>query len=351
MEDGRHSDPVADFAEALRNAGLVVRGAPIMDDRIHRVPVEGKPSGLDGAYNAVIRGDRAFGWYQNWLIHEKPVAWHAGSGQRMTREERRHLADIRRDHDAARDSAVREQQERAAIACQTLWDAAKPVDTHPYLRRKDVPSYGLRQGVAGQEIITIRDGGEPHVTSLEGKLFVPMRDLGGKLWSIQYIRDDGMKRYHPGGRKEGCHFVIGPVGMHETPMCIAEGYATAASVFSIADAATVAAFDSGNLLPVAQALRERHPSRALIVAGDNDHARERETVPDGKPRANVGREAAERAAKAVGGVVALPHFAADEPALSDWNDYLTAHGLEPSRAAFRREIDRAQRQTQESKRR
>jgi hypothetical protein len=44
------NDPITPFADALRAAGLVVKREPVMDDKIRRVDVEGKPGGRDGSY-------------------------------------------------------------------------------------------------------------------------------------------------------------------------------------------------------------------------------------------------------------------------------------------------------------
>jgi hypothetical protein len=38
-------DHVRQLDEAIRDAGLVLKGDPHFDDRIHRVDVEGKPGG------------------------------------------------------------------------------------------------------------------------------------------------------------------------------------------------------------------------------------------------------------------------------------------------------------------
>jgi putative DNA primase/helicase len=340
-------DHVTQFADALRAAGLTLKGAPLLDDRIHRVDVEGKPGGKDGSYRAIIEGDRAYGWFQNWLIHQKPVAWHADGDHRLTREQRRHLAQERADRDAERAKALQEQHRHVAETCQALWDAADPVDTHPYLTRKGVPSYGLRAGVAGQTVPASRDDGTQYVVNLEGKLFVPMRDERGKLCSLQYITDDGRKRYHPGGRKEGCHFTIGNLEGVK-PICVAEGYATAASVNQLSELPTITAFDSGNLLPVALAYRSALSNRPIILTGDNDHARERETGLDGKPKPNAGKLAALAAANAVGGVAVLPRFAEDDTG-SDFNDLISSVGLEAAQAQFRRSLAMAERERQGGK--
>jgi phage/plasmid primase-like uncharacterized protein len=51
-----------------------------------------------------------------------------------------------------------------------------------------------------------------------------------------------------------------------------------------------------------------------------------------RPKANVGRLAAEHAAAASGGMVMLPQFTADDPG-SDWNDLILRSG----RSEFRRQ--------------
>jgi putative DNA primase/helicase len=114
------------------------------------------------------------------------------------------------------------------------------------------------------------------------------------------------------------------VNSGETPetVIIAEGLATALSVQQFRpDATIIAAIDAGNLLPVAQVMRQRYPDAQIIIAADND-------IKPGEP--NTGKSAAEKAAKAVSGRVALPQ--SEEKA--DWNDFHQQHGLEAAAAAF-----------------
>ena len=56
--------------------------------------------------------------------------------------------------------------------------------------------------------------------------------------------------------------------------------------------ATIAAFDSGNVVHVAEAFREKYPEKAILIAGDDDRH-----LPT-----NPGRAKAELAAKKVGGL-------------------------------------------------
>lgn len=74
---------------------------------------------------------------------------------------------------------------------------------------------------------------------------------------------------------------------------IAEGYATAGSISDAIGHATVAAFDSGNLMAVATALKDKYPDKAVIIAGDDDlhllNLRRFEPIPDVKRRKRLHR--------------------------------------------------------------
>ncbi|MDR1647772.1 MAG: DUF927 domain-containing protein [Zoogloeaceae bacterium] len=117
-----------------------------------------------------------------------------------------------------------------------------------------------------------------------------------------------------GGRKAGCYFSIGkPKGV----ICIAEGYATAASVHEATGHAVAVAFDCGNLGPVAESLRAKLPDVRIVLCADDDRGTE----------GNPGLTKAREAAAAVGGVVAIPDFGegrADK--WTDFNDMCTTMG-------------------------
>ena len=149
----------------------------------------------------------------------------------------------------------------------------------------------------------------------EGKLIVTMRDAG-VIHSVQTIGPDGDKRFHPGGRVTGCYFCTGkPDGV----LCIAEGYATGASIHEATGYAVAVAFNAGNLLPVAKAIRARFPDMCLIVCADDDT----------KTEGNPGLTKACEAALAIGGLLAIPDFGEARPeGASDFNDLHQAQGLE-----------------------
>jgi putative DNA primase/helicase len=74
----------------------------------------------------------------------------------------------------------------------------------------------------------------------------------------------------------------------------------------------IAAFDSGNLLAVATAIRERHRDKQIIIAGDDDHRLDN----------NPGRSKALEAAAAVNAVLVFPDLSAEQrgQGMTDFND-------------------------------
>ncbi|HAU5703940.1 TPA: DUF927 domain-containing protein [Citrobacter freundii] len=155
----------------------------------------------------------------------------------------------------------------------------------------------------------------------DGSLLLVLKNGAGATTGAQVIKPDGSKRLVAGTVKKASFGVVNSVELTET-VIIAEGLATALSVQQFRpDATIIAAIDAGNLLPVAQVMRQRYPDAQIIIAADND-------IKPGEP--NTGKSAAEKAAKAVSGRVALPQ--SEEKA--DWNDFHQQHGLEAAAAAF-----------------
>ena len=98
---------------------------------------------------------------------------------------------------------------------------------------------------------------------------IPLLDpITDQLCNLQFISDAGSKKYLTGGRVKGCCFFIGEPGevvLHRGRLCDrcqrARGYGHAVAI----------AFDCGNLLPVATAMRTRFPSARIVIAADDDY--------------------------------------------------------------------------------
>lgn len=204
------------------------------------------------------------------------------------------------------------RHDATAKEAQRLWGLASDRGESAYLVRKSIIAYGVRFGGAGE-------------------LLIPLRDGAGVLWNIQTIAaikpNTGTdKLYMKGGKKSGLWHTLGSIEGAGVVL-IAEGYATAASLHAATGYPVAVAFDAGNLLHVAKAVRVLNPSALLVLCADNDTATKART---GK---NVGVEKAIAAAKAVGGLYALPSTLPDGQ--SDFNDLHLLHGGDAGLTAVR----------------
>ena len=263
------------FRDAMRSAGLApVKFTPLADGRIHRFRIEGDKAGSKNGWCVLYDAHGAFGSWKTGESH----AWRAERALPMTAAE---LAEQRRQFEAMRRQRAEEEKrvhEAARVKSARLWSLAKPAAAaHPYLVRKGIKAFGCRQ--------------------LRDSLMIPARDAAGVLRTLQFIDQEGGKRMLTGGRIKGCYCAIGRPA--ET-LLLAEGFATAATLYEATGYATACAFNAGNLLPVARALRAKFPRLRIIVCADND----------AHTPGNPGLTRAREAALAVRGLVAVPEFEA-----------------------------------------
>jgi len=146
--------------------------------------------------------------------------------------------------------AVFIRQRQAAQKAFNIWKSAPPARKHPYLTAKRIKPHGARL--------------------FRGALLVPMYDGPGRLVNLQFIQEDGTKRFLSGGRKSGCYWWIGETVTES--LCMAEGYATAASIHESTGYRCYIAFDAGNLPHVGEAIRAQFPGARIVICADNDAA-------------------------------------------------------------------------------
>ncbi|MBP7645982.1 MAG: DUF927 domain-containing protein [Comamonas sp.] len=230
------------------------------------------------------------------------------AAQPVSDAQRQRMEAERLQRNQAEQERMAAQQEAAATEAEALWGAASDTGQSTYLQRKGVQGFGVRY-------------------TSDGWLLVPVRDAQGRLWNVQRIApqrpaDGPDKLFLKGGRKSGLWHVVGSL-QGAAAVLVAEGYATAASLHMATGWPVVVAFDAGNLLHVAKAVRALLPDALLLVCGDDDAATEART---GR---NTGRLKAEAAARAVHAGVVLP--AALPEGGSDFNDMHQAHGLQAVR--------------------
>ncbi|WP_308620626.1 DUF927 domain-containing protein [uncultured Desulfovibrio sp.] len=304
-------DILHSFAECLRVAGLEVEAVQA-DGLLHRCGTTDRPRRRDGAYKAFLDAPASL-WWKNWRTGEEGT-WTARPEKELPTAERKALHERIRAIRAHNEAEQARRWQAAAKLAASIWNRSRTAgDNHPYLERKEVPAIDLRQ-------------------TEDGRLIVPVLNQTGKIQSLQFILPEKAaegtdKFFLKSGKTSGGFFSIpAKNGTRDGPLLIAEGYATATSLHLATGYAVLIAFNAGNLQAVARTARARYPDREILLCADNDC----ETVKlDGTPW-NPGKEAACRAAQAVGGKLAV--CPAHDGKATDFNDLHRLRSLEAVRA-------------------
>lgn len=265
----------ARLLDFMRIIGLApVKDIPVADGRIHRYRVEGDKPGSRNGWYALHTDPIPHGAVGSWRTGETHT-WRDAEARKINWQERRELQHRMRQVQDERNSAQKRVWEETRAKAQKMWLIARPADPdHPYLQKKQVKSWGLRQ--------------------LRGQLLIPAR-RNGVIHTLQMIDVDGNKRFLTGGRVGGSYYAVGkPDGV----ICVAEGYATAATVYEATGHATAVAFTAGNLKEVALHLAFNNAKTKIILIADDD----------AQTPGNPGLTRATEAAMLVGGFVARPLF-------------------------------------------
>ena len=281
------NNEVPEFRDAMSAIGLQPPDS-IIPGKLHRFPGVGKRNGNTAGWCKLFEdgqggcyGDWSSGFTDNWQAERtKPVS------------QAERAAFMRRvDKTRSRAEAERQQQFiEAAEKAAAIWNTAETAsDDHPYLVCKKIKAHDVRLH--------------------QGALVIPIRSAG-KLHSLQFISEDGGKRFLAGGRITGGYFSFGSIRSAEA-LCIAEGYATGATIHQATGHPVAVAFNAGNMEPVAKAMRQKLPDLPIIICADDDITTE----------GNPGISKANTAAHAIGATVATPVFSDERPeGVTDFND-------------------------------
>jgi putative DNA primase/helicase len=288
-------DIITDFVAAMREHGLEPAEEIVADGDLHRAGWRrDKPGTRNGAYVLHLNGHPA--GFVECFRRGIRFTWSA-KGARLSSAQRRALTSQIAEERKRRRREERERHWLLAKQAQATFEACQDADgDHAYLRRKGIETHGLKVDAAG-------------------RLVLPLRDPKGTTWSLQTISPNGSKLFLKDGRKHGLFYLLGEPG---DQVVIAEGFATAASIHEATRLPVVVAFDCGNLLPVAKAIRGWLPVAQIVIAAGDDYATE------GNPGLTKARDAAEF----IGATVAVPTFLESDARGTDFNDLALLRGTE-----------------------
>ena len=302
----------------------------IIDGQIHRYRVRGDdPGETAGAYCIFTDGNIPAGWAKDWHVGQS-VSWcYKFNDTHFTEEQKTYFRSEAYQQKLQAERKLKEEQLREKQKHASL-DARAKFDTCPnapgdfqYLKDKKVYPYGVRLFDNGQDL----------------SLVVPLRDIDGRVQSLQWISEDGKKQFYPGAPTKGLFWAVGLDTVNpddkKAVILIGEGFATMAKIYELTQKPSVAAMNCGNMKLVAEIIKGKFPNARIIITADNDKATEI------KRGFNPGIHAANEIVKSGLAVnFIFPKF--DNPADgSDWDDFSLFFGDERTASVLNDDISQA----------
>ena len=255
-------DPETQIRQAFSNAGVLYPMPLIMDGGVHRFhanPLKAKnnESGwyvfFDGEYPAGAFGD-----------YSRDISVKVGThgAKELTAEQLAERERMIREAKEKAEAVRAELAKKAAKESQERWEKAAECKNHAYLERK-----GLKQAYGAR--------------LYRGALIVPMYNKDGELVNLQSIsvnKEDPTKfdkYFVTGGTCKGSYWFIG----EGNATYLAEGFATAASIYEATGKRVIIAFSAGNLKEVAPLF----PGTTIVADNDESGTGEKEAKATGLP--------------------------------------------------------------------
>lgn len=317
------NEAIRQFKIELEAQGLII-DEPIMNGKLQRCQVSGdKGSEKSGAYVGFL-DDYPAGYIENFKTGTK-INWKFERGENKNYKNRAEkITEMKEKVKNSVNQKAQERnenllkiQEKSALKMQDEWNnASQAPSNHPYLANKKIVAKDLK-------------------IDRFGNLLIPLKDVNGKLWSLQRITKTGNKiigiikteqervnNEEFSARKKGCFYTQEPIENHES-FQICEGFATAMSIQQITQKPTIMAVDSGNLINVCDELINKYPNKEIIIFADNDFKKELEN------KSNVGLESALKCKEKYPKIqVFYPKILQKEAEfITDFNDMLNQKGI------------------------
>ena len=278
--------PEIQLKDAMIDHGITPPDIIYMDGQIHRFNsgTKGRSGyGDKTGWYVAYDGQVPAGTFGCWRLGVE-INFKANIGRQLTAvEEMAHTKRIA-EAKALRDAELAKTRELAANTVNQIWEnGTHATDDHGYLIKKNVKSHGAR--VTG-----------------DGRLMFPLFDIDGNISSLQYVDVNSNKQFHTGGATRGMFWSLGD---DISTIYIAEGFATAASIYEATNKKTIITYSASNLVPVTEIIREKYPHTDICIVADND-------------KNGIGLNYATQASAKYGVRVVMP------PEQGDANDYVMA---------------------------
>lgn len=312
---------LAQFKNALQSQGFIV-DTPIMNGKIQRCKVEGdRGNEKSGAYLGYL-DEYPAGFIQNHKTGYK-TNWKFELSKDYTND----TNNISPQKYSNKDQKAKQKeleilnlQMKTALRLEKEWNESKPTsNSHSYLKIKKLNSaYDLR-------------------VDKFNNLLIPLKDVKGKLWSLQRINENSSKiigviktreekerNMEYSARKKGCFYTQIPLDK-QNEFLICEGFATAMTLQEILNQPTIMAVDAGNLENVIISLKQEFPTKKITIFADNDQSKELENKENvGLKYANIIKEKFQEID------IIFPKFNEEDlkAKMSDFNDLYLKYGKE-----------------------
>lgn len=330
-----------DVVEQLTAYGLVIDSLEIDSHRPRRCKVTGdqrkEKRGWYWLSSINVGGDNlitgAYGIYVGNDNGKQTVKISKDKRDRLTPDQIS-AQKIRQQEAKKRAEAERQKEaDKAAATAVSNWKKALLQGESEYLQRKKIEAHGVRFTATGALVIPMADNDRIRGLQI---IYPKGHDRQKKLG-----RD---KEFWPAGiQMQGTYHLI---GKPKEILLIAEGYATAASLYEATGLAVAVVWSANNILPACQALKKTFRRAKQLICADDDYLQKCSECKQytlittencqhcGQPhrKSNAGISNAQSAAIAVNGAWITPQFSHNRPTdkkgSTDYNDLHVIEGLD-----------------------
>ncbi len=295
----------SDFKDHLTKFGIGCGDEIIANGEIQRFKntlTSGSKNKKNNAWYVIHQnGDFFAGSFGDWSLNINGQNWHSNNFNDLSKKERTKIDNQIAEQIAQQQRELELLRETARKECKKIWkESTKATTNHPYLKNKgfDVRDLNIR-------------------VNKQNELVIPMFDEKGTLHSLQTIQANGFKKFYKNGVIKGHYCVLG--NQKESDIIfICEGYATALSIHLATNSkyCVIVAFNANNLLPVAKTFNRLYADKNIIIAGDDDRFKDK----------NTGSTICKKINNELGLPFVIPKFD-DETKGTDFNDLHQQEGL------------------------